>query len=248
MRLFRTLSTSTLIVLSLALVSPIISGQSLGKIQIEGIPRIKQLHNYCGPATMTSVMQYMGERITQQEIGKEIYDPVGGATHGAEMLLFARNKGYAAYSWNSNINDAKHKLAAGSPLLVLQQNSDKDNSGHFRVLTGYDDETSKFYVTDPYYDDITELSYSQCEKLWKPMGYWALIVVSAEKDTFSQELSDKNPVVHMDLSYALYKHGQYSEALKEIRTALSLEPSNSYARAMLNKINGAIGAGKKGKP
>ncbi len=247
MRFYRTLRTSTLIVLSLALLSPIISGQGLSSFKIEGVPRIKQMQNYCGPATMSSIFCYLGENITQEEIGKTIYDPVGGATHGADMLYYAKNKGYCAYSFNSGIADAKRKLVSGTPLLVLQQNSNRDHSGHFRVLTGYDDAAEKFYVTDPYYDDITEMTYAQCEKLWKPMGYWAMIIVPADKDDFKTELGAKNPVFHMDLSYALYKHGQYTDALKEINAALSLEPSNKYALSMLSKINGAIGAGKKSK-
>lgn len=232
--------------LSIALLSPLTCGESLPVCKIDGVPRIKQLHNYCGPATMASVLQYNGEKITQEDVGKAVFDTVGNATNGADMLFYARNKGYAAYSWNSNIADVKRKLGAGAPVLVLQQNSTRDSSGHYRVLTGYDDAKSKFYVVDPYYDDITELTYSQCERLWKPMGYWALVIVPTAKDTFSTDLGDKNPVVHMDLSYAMYKHGDYTNALKEVKTALALEPSNSYARSMLSKINGAMGAGKKG--
>ncbi|NLN74797.1 MAG: hypothetical protein GX139_00600 [Armatimonadetes bacterium] len=248
MRTNRILFISAIVVLSIALISPIVSDDSLSIVKLERIPRIKQLNNYCGPATMTSVLQYFGENITQQDIGAEIYDSVGGSTHGADMLFYAKNKGYAAYSWNSGIDDAKHKLAAGFPVLVLQQNSLRDTSGHFRVLTGYDDAECKFFVTDSYYDDITELSYELCEKLWKPKGYWALLVAPADRDSFAADLKYKNPVVHMDMSHALFKHGRYSEALKEINTALSMEPSNHYAISMLSKINGAIGAGRKSKP
>jgi uncharacterized protein len=245
MRLTKTLSTSAFLLLSIALTGRLILAQESNACKIEGVPRIKQITNYCGPAALTSVLQHCGENITQQDVGKAVFDPVGSATNGADMLLYARNKGYSAYSWNSSIADAKLKIAAGAPVLVLQQNSAKDTSGHYRVLTGYDDTQRKFYVMDPYYDDITELSYDQCEKLWKSMGYWALLIVPKDKDCFATELNDRNPVVHMDLSFALYKQKDYSTALKEAKTALALEPGNSYTLSMMQKINRAMGSGKK---
>jgi len=240
----RTRNTSV-ILLSLLLLGRTIAAQCPPSCKIDGVPRIKQLHNYCGPAALAAVLQCFGENTTQETIGKFVYNPIGGSTNGADMLFYARSKGYAAYSWNSSLADAKQKLAAGAPIIVLQQNSAKDTSGHYRVLTGYDDAASKFSVMDPYYDEITELSYTQCEKLWKPMGRWALLIVPAAKDTFAAELNDKNPVVHMDLSYAMYSRGDYPGALKEAKLALELEPYNDYSRSMLSKINKAMGAGKK---
>jgi len=244
MRLKKTLSTSVFLLLSIVITGRLILAEPPNTYKIDGVPRIKQITNYCGPAALAAVLQHCGENITQQEVGKAVFDPVGRATNGADMLLYARNKGYAAYSWNSSVADAKRKIAAGAPILVLQQNSLKDTSGHYRVLTGYDDTERKFYVVDPYYDDITELAYDKCERLWKPMGYWALVVVPKDKDTFSAELNDRNPVVHMDLSFALYKQKDYTNALKEARAALALEPGNSYTISLLAKINRAMGAGK----
>lgn len=213
--------------------------------KIDGVPRIKQLTNYCGPATLAAVLQCLGESATQETIGQAVYNKAGGSTNGADMLYYARSKGYAAYSWNSSIEDVKRKLAAGSPVIVLQQNSALDSSGHYRVLTGYDDAKSKFSVMDPYYDSITELTYAQCDRWWKPMGRWSLVIVPAAKDTFAAELNDKNPVVHMDMSYALYVRGDYEGAQKEAKMALALEPNNDWSRNLLGKINRAMGAGKR---
>lgn len=237
--------TTTFILFSLSLFSVFTYGELPNCYRIDGVQRVKQFTNYCGPAALTSVLCYEGENITQDIVGKSVYDAASGSTNGADMLLYARDKGYAAYSWDSSISDVKKKIATGAPVIVLQQNSVVDTSGHYRVLTGYDDAQSKFYVMDPYYDNITELSYKDCDKLWKSMGYWALVIVPAKKDTFEAELSKDNPVVHMDLSYALYKQKDYDKALKEAKMALALEPSNSYAISLVNKINRASGAGKR---
>lgn len=239
------LNTFALALLSVFLPSWIVDASIPKSFDINGVQRVKQLTNYCGPAALTSVINYLGGEVTQEAVGKIVYDSASKATNGADMLLYGRDKGYSAYSWNSSISDVKKKLAAGLPVIVLQQNSLVDTSGHYRVLTGYDDSKSLFRVVDPYYDEITSMSYSQCERLWKRMGYWALLVVPKEKDTFREELDLRNPVVHMDLSMAKFKRHEYSEALKEAQVALDLEPHNSYARNMVDKIQVALGAGAR---
>lgn len=241
----KSLSTSFFVLLSVFFASSIIFADIPNECKLQGIPRTKQLENYCGPACMASVLNYYGVKITQQEIGKAVYDASVRGTNGADMLYLARKKGFAAYSWNTSIDDVKKKIAAGVPVIVLQQNSIIDDSGHFRVLTGYDDSKSKFSVMDPYYDDITELTYDKCKLLWKKMGFWALAIMPADKDCFKAELNEKNAVVHMDLAYATYKHKEYNAAMNEAKLALSIEPQNSYTISMINKIQKAMGAGAK---
>ena len=237
-------TTSVCLLISLFLAGRIALAEAPKSYRIEGVSRVKQLKNYCGPAVIAAVLQHFGREMSQEEAGKAVYDASSRATSGADMVLFGRENGFAAYSWNSSVDDVKSKLAAGLPVIVLQQNSLIDTSGHYRVLTGYDDASSKFYVMDPYYDDITELGYSKCERLWSTTGHWALVYVPPTRDTFKEELGTRNPVVHMDLSYAMYKRKEYDEALHEANAALALEPGNSYAQSILGKIKRAMGAGR----
>ena len=244
----RRLSTSVLLVFSLLVIGSTARtdrAAAPSEFKCQNVQRIKQMENYCGPACLTAVLQYLGQKITQEDVGKAVYDAKSGATNGADMLLFAIDKGFCAYSWNSSVSDVKAKLADGLPVIVLQQNSLVDTSGHYRVLTGYNDAASKFYVMDPYYDNVTEMTYSQCRRLWDKMGDWALLVVPTDKDTFKDELDLKNPVVHMDLSYAEFKRKSYTDALKEANVALTLEPSNDFAKSMVTRIQRAMGAGAK---
>lgn len=217
-------------------------------IQIQGVPRVKQMRNYCGPACLASVMRHYGAHISQETIGREVYDSDSGATNGADLLYFARRHGYSAYSWNTSIEDVKRKLSRGTPVIALQQNSLTDASGHYRVLTGCDDDRGVFLVVDPYYDEITEIGYAECRRLWETKGFWALVVVPCDQDPYRDELGIGNPVLHMDLAYALYKRGMYSEALDEANLALAIQPRNTHAMAIQGKISAAVGAGKKQSP
>lgn len=243
----RLLNTSILILLSLFLSCSIASTGIPNSLKIDDVPRVKQLRNYCGPACVAAVMRHYGMQVTQEAVGREVYDAASGATNGADMLYYARERGFAAYSWNTSLADIKKKLSAGVPVIALQQNSSTDTSGHYRVLTGYDDAAGKFYVMDPYYDNITELSYSQTEKWWGRMGYWALLITPTDKDKFKGDLDIKNAVVHMDLAFAKYKRKDYNSALTEANLALNLEPGNRFAVSMVDKIERAMGAGAKKK-
>ena len=247
MSLRKRTTTSFCLLISLFLAGAVAQAGLPKSFKIDGVPRVKQLTNYCGPAVISAVFKHFGREMSQETVGKAVYDPSSRATSGSDMLLFGLENGFAAYSWNSGIEDVKTKLAAGLPVIVLQQNSATDTSGHYRVLTGYDDASSRFYSMDPYYDEITELSYSKCEQLWRPTGHWALIYVPPARDAFKEELGARNPVVHMDLSLARLKRKEYDQALQEANKTLALEPGNSYALSIQGKIRSAIGAGVRGQ-
>ncbi len=205
------------------------------RAKLENVPYVQQLKNYCGPASLASVLNYWGLKIDQKAIGADCYDPAIEATNGADMMFFARNKGYSAYSWNSGLLDIKNKLAQGVPVIVIQDTSLTDKSGHYRVAVGYDDDERVIYVIDPYEPETRRLSYDLFESLWERHGYWALLICPAKRDTFRTELDEKNPVVHLDLAYVYYKNGQMKESERESRLALALEPGNYTAKDILAK-------------
>jgi len=222
--------------------------QSPGECRIDHFPEVTQQPNCCGPACIQAVFAFYDRDLDQQDIARDVYDPSRRTTHGARMLLYAREQGFPAYSWNSSISDVKSKLAVGVPVIVLQQNSDEDESGHYRVLVGYSDRESKFLVMDPYYRELKEISYSHCERLWRSEGYWALLIIPREKDVFSEELGASNAVVHLDLCWAVYQKGDYKTAMEEANAALKLEPRNRFALSMRRKIQTKIAAAAPNAP
>jgi hypothetical protein len=242
----RNLATTAILLLSISFATPL-PAEVPTSYRIDGVPRIKQLTNYCGPAVIASVMQFYGAKTKQEDVGKCIYDPSQGATTGGDMLYYCRQQdGYAAYSWDSSLDDVKKKISAGFPVIVLTQNSSTDTSGHYRVLVGYSDLSQQFFVVDPYYDK-TAISYKEVERWWRTMGYWALVVVPKDKDQLKQEMEASNPVLHMDMSFAHLKRGNYDEAMAEANAALNLQPRNPYAQSLVRQIRAAMGAGKRAR-
>jgi ABC-type bacteriocin/lantibiotic exporter with double-glycine peptidase domain len=205
------------------------------------------MRNFCGPAALTSVLKYWGVDTDQKTVGKAVFDTNLQATNGADMMLYARKKGFSAYSWNSSMLDLKSKLALGVPVIVLQDSAINDKSGHYRVATGFDDAAKVVYVNDPYEPENKAMDYTTFETLWQRHGYWSLLVCPTDRDWFKDELDKNNPVVHLDLAYVYYMRGDAESAERESRLALALEPYNYSAQDLLNKSTRALGARSKAK-
>ncbi|HOK54749.1 MAG TPA: C39 family peptidase [Armatimonadota bacterium] len=231
------------VILCMLLVSVIpSSGEKLPKrCTIQGIPYVEQMKNYCGPAALAMVLNYWGVKTDQEAIGKKVYDQSLRATNGADMIIFARDKGCSAYSWNSSLDDLKEKLTDGVPVIVLQDSSVTDRSGHYRVVTGYDDNAKVFFIHDPYEPQTKEMPYDLFQSLWQRHGNWSLLVCSNERDIYKRQLNDLNPVVHIDLAYVYYMRGNHEAAERECSMALEIEPSNFYAQTLYAKSTRAAG-------
>lgn len=212
---------------------------------LEKFPYVQQIRNYCGPASLTTVLSFWGLKTDQKTVGQSVFDSSIQATNGADMLLYARAKGYSAYSWNSDLKDLKQKLATGVPVIVLQDSSTSDPSGHYRVAIGYDEKDKVIYVSDPYDPNNKKMAYNEFMQLWSPHGNWSLLVCPSDKDAFKSELDEKNPVVHLDLAYIHYKHGDFASSERESRLALALEPANDRAKSLLSQAIGARGKSSK---
>jgi uncharacterized protein len=209
---------------------------------IAKVPYVQQMRNYCGPASLTSVLTYWGVDVDQATVGNSVFDKSLQATNGADMILFARQKGLSAYSWNSDLADLKSKLVSGCPVIVLQDSSITDKSGHYRVATGYDDEKRVIYVNDPYEPANKAMPYDKFQTLWDRHGNWALLACAPDHDQFKKDLDENNPVVHIDLAYIYYKHHDNESAERESMLALKLEPGNYCAKDLLHKATLALGA------
>jgi predicted double-glycine peptidase len=209
------------------------------KFYIPSVPHVRQLQNYCGPASLSMVLNFWGSQTNQKTIGQTVFDRKQQATNGGDLLVYARNLGYSAYSYNSNMNDLKWKLASGIPIIVQQYFATNDNTYHFRVIIGYNDNDSTFTVSDPEETIETKISYSKFIRLWQDLGNWALLIVPSSRDVFTKELNDENPVLHMDLASTYARKKEWGMAEAEARKALKLYPEDPEMQSIVAKASRA---------
>lgn len=205
---------------------------------IEGVPYTPQLPNYCGPASLSSLLAHWGVSVSQKDIGQGICDGSELGTSAGDLLLFCRDKGLSAYSFNGTIDELKEDISKGYPVLVLQYFSKSVKLGHYRVAVGYDDSERVIILRDSNKPDLIRLPYSEFEYLWSKEGSWAMIVMTKDKDIFSETLGKTNPVVHLDLAVAYLHKKDFDKAAKESLVTLGIEPSNPYALEMLKQSKG----------
>lgn len=206
---------------------------------LPGVPYVRQQTNFCGPASLAMVLKYWSIDTTQEEIGKAVYDHGTHSTNGAAMIIFARNRGLASYSWTGSLTDLKAKLTAGIPVIVLQSMSATDKAGHYRVATGFDDRTGVVKVSDPYDPSNKEMPYDQFSKLWGQKGNWCMLACTTERDIYAEELDKRNTLVHLNLAYTYLDKGDIKSAQTESRAVLAIEPGNFFARELLSKATKA---------
>jgi hypothetical protein len=164
---------------------------------------------YCGPACLEMVFDYYGEDVSQAEIaevartiGEPIYstftDELRRATHFSNLSTSMgdelpdinitgytlRSLGYAAFETCSlSLEDLKHFIDEGKPLILLMWYSERHVYGHYRVLIGYN--ATHFFLHDPWNKpqwggthggpDIA-FNYTMFLDLWNYSGNWTLYV------------------------------------------------------------------------
>ncbi len=147
---------------------------------ITGVPQHKQINGLsCGPAALEIMFDYWGADIDQKSIadvarsssvGTYTWDMVrtGQFSHlsAAQGSFFPhdapaagfpeRPLGYASFDYSSNTfwwSDLKGLIAANIPVILLMKYSPSDDTGHYRVIVGYDENKGEVYFMDPWVRD-----------------------------------------------------------------------------------------------
>lgn len=166
---------------------------------ISGISFVEQETNWCGPASLTMVLNYWGDLINQSEIGVAI-DPEHEGTDAWHLITFLESRGYVVYEFdrnslkyrNSALNELKIWVSHDYPIVVAQWMWFPESVWHYRVVVGYD--TENIYVTDPFGSSIT-FSIETFLELWDTNEYGLVVVGDPTKDSDGDQLTDYNEVL-----------------------------------------------------
>lgn len=167
---------------------------------ISGVPFVKQEKMWCGPASLTMVLNYWGDPVNQSEVGSAV-DPEHDGTKPWHMIPFLELRGYVVYEFDrdslkyrsSAIDELKIWNCQDYPIVVLQWMYLSKQIGHYRVVVGYDDES--IYVKDPNSGSIS-FSIETFLELWDKNNEYGLIVIGdLTKDSDGDQLTDSNEVI-----------------------------------------------------
>ncbi|MFB3926866.1 MAG: C39 family peptidase [Syntrophales bacterium] len=105
---------------------------------IPGVPFYPQEAFQCGPASLASVLNYRGVKITPDEIASEIFSKSARGTLDFDLVLYAQKKGLRTRQYRGSIADLRRNIESGNPVIVLVDYGFLVYQiNHFMVVVGY---------------------------------------------------------------------------------------------------------------
>src|SRR3569623_834586 len=128
------------------------------------------------PAALATVLAWSGSAVTSESLVNEVYVPARKGSLQPELLAAARRLARAPYVLRSDVADVLREVAAGHPVLVLQ------NLGlswaprwHYAVVVGFDLARERVVLRSGT-EKRHEVSLALFERTWRRAHAWAVVV------------------------------------------------------------------------
>jgi hypothetical protein len=224
------------------------------RVELTQVPFYPQDEYQCGPAALAMTMNTGGARVTPESLVPEVWLPSRRGSLQLEMLAAPRRHGMVSYRLAPRYADMLREVAAGNPVLVLQNVGMLLPQWHYAVVNGFDYETGSLFLRSGL-NARQEMPFSFFERTWLPGGYWAMVVtppdripVTATEDRWLEALlglargGDADATVRgyraalarwpeslpaaVGLANHLHASGSLADAAGVLRTALQKNPQS----------------------
>jgi len=195
------------------------------RVELTAVPFFPQETHQCGPASLATALNASGVAVSPEALTPQVYLPDRQGSLQVEMLATARRHGLLAYPLAPSLNDLLREIAAGTPVIILQ------NLGvaalplwHYAVAVGYDLERETLILRS----GVTArevMPLSTFEHTWARSGYWAMLALPPAR---LPATAAEGPYVQA--AAALERAGQPRAAHSAYQTALARWPKNLVAR------------------
>lgn len=150
-------------------------------VELATIPFFPQQTDHCGPAALATVLTGSRTDVTPETLAPEVFLPQRQGSLQVELLAAARRHGRIPYVIQPRLDDLLREVAAGNPVLVLQ------NLGlnwlprwHYAVVVGFDLQQQQVILrSGAIKRHITRLTVF--EHTWRRGGYWAVVVTPPDR-------------------------------------------------------------------
>ncbi|HOD35404.1 MAG TPA: C39 family peptidase [Syntrophales bacterium] len=141
---------------------------------IEGVPFVKQDSQYCGPASLSSILSFYGDTVDQKTIGQDTYCEKFKGALITDLENFARKRGFKTRSGRGTLEDIRSAVSGGTPVIVLVDRGFwMVSRTHYLVIFGYDDGG---FIAHNGYRASQRFPYPEFQKLWTKAGSTYLLV------------------------------------------------------------------------
>jgi tetratricopeptide (TPR) repeat protein len=245
--------------------STLLAASLPSQAELTQVPFFAQDRYQCGPAALATVLQSTGLTVTPQELTPEVYLPGRKGALQVELVAAARARDRLAYPVAGDLTALLEQVAAGRPVLVLQ------NLGvniapmwHFAVVVGYDLEARTLILRSGTTERLVT-GTDRFMRTWDRGERWALVVLesgqlpaSPDLDRYVKAAASLEAVGRLDaaeraysrareqwprsvwpplgIANISYKRGDLPAAESGYAAALELDPNNVVAHNNLAEI------------
>lgn len=193
--------------------------------RIEALPFHPQVEDQCGPASLATMLGYRGIAVDPAALRDKIYIPGKEGTLTTEMVARARRYGLLVYPLRPELADILAEVAAGNPVLVLQNLSFSWlPRWHFSLVIGYDLDRRRLILRSGN-ESALEVSVELFLKTWDRAQRWGVVMHQPSGISATAEESR-----YIDAAHELESIGESRAALQAYETAIAHWPDNSTAR------------------
>ncbi|MGC9007433.1 MAG: C39 family peptidase [Sulfurihydrogenibium sp.] len=138
------------------------------------VPFVKQRTDFCGPASLSSVMTYFGDKVDQDEIASFVYNPKLKGALITDLQNFAKERGFETILKSSNIEEIKSFIDQKKPVIALiDLGFWVISKPHYVVIVGYN---QYGFLLNTGYKEKEFMSYRDFQEKWEKMGKVILVV------------------------------------------------------------------------
>jgi tetratricopeptide (TPR) repeat protein len=205
--------------------------------QLSNVPFVAQEDYQCGPAALSMVAQAAGVQQSLQHWVDNVYVPARQGSLQTEMLVASRRAGLPAYVLQPELGALLREVAAGHPVLVLQNLSlSFAPVWHYAVVIGFDRQANQITLHSGRTQRLP-MSLFTFERTWARAGYWAMVALPAQQlPATAQADAYVASVVALERVQPAAAHTAYERALQawpQHRVALIGAGNSAYAQGQL---------------
>ena len=207
-----------------------------GRVELVEVPFFPQQAYQCGPAALATLLQDQGIATQPEQLVAEVYVPARRGSLQAEMLAAARARERVAYPLRSELEDVLREVAAGRPVLVLQNlGLSRMPRWHYAVVVGYDLAQGEILLRSGLHERRVN-GFARFEHTWRRAGRWAFVVTPAGKLPATAQ-----PRPWLQAAHALESTGQLATAAAAYATATRHWPEQAAGWFGLGNTRYALG-------
>ena len=194
------------------------------RAELTSVPFYPQERYQCGPAALATALVYSGVAIKPEALVEQVYLPAREGSLQAEMLAAARRHGRVAYRLAPRLEDLLREIAAGTPVVVLQNLAFSfAPRWHYAVAVGYDRAREELVLRSGTTERLA-MTLSNFERTWARSGHWAMVALPADRLPATAREEDYVAAV------VALERVSHEAARRAYATALARWPRNFVAR------------------